>query len=102
MNSAEFRKLHGALGLRQALGHAVTRYDRAQQNKRGYNIYALPIYLRAVDDAAELVTADGLSLGVALGSVFNGALLRYLQRVTECTVYESGRVVRRNAANKGV
>ena len=102
MKPQEFASIKAASGLRQALGHAVTRYDRAQQNKRGYNIYALPIYLRAVDDAAELVTADGLSLGVALGSTFNGALLRYLQRVTECAVYESGSVVRRNVANKGV
>ena len=83
MKPAEFTKLHHALGLRQALGHAVTRWDRMQQNKRGYNVYALAIYLRAADDAVEMVGADGLSLGVALGSTFNGTLLTYLQRATK-------------------
>jgi hypothetical protein len=100
MTYQEFTKLHHALGLRAALGHAVTRWDRMQQNKRGYNIYALAIYLRGADDVAELVASDGLSLGVALGSVFNGAMLRYLQRVTECEVYESGSVVRHNVTNE--
>jgi len=35
--------------LKETLIHAVTRYDEKQSARKGYNIYALPQYLAAVD-----------------------------------------------------
>ena len=56
------------------LSHAVTEYDRRQQGKRGYNVYALAQYLGAVNKVEDAVKS-GKSLRAALVANFNGRLL---------------------------
>ncbi len=53
---------------------AVTEYDRKQQGKPGYNIYALPQYLGAIQRAQELCDS-GDSVRDALLTCFSGRLL---------------------------
>lgn len=55
------------------LAHAVTRYDRMQEGKKGYNRYALGIYLGRVNDIVEEV-AHGVQLQAALNDGFNDRL----------------------------
>ena len=62
------------MNLHFKLSHAVTEYDRKQQGKRGYNVYALSHYLGAVNDVEDAVKS-GKSLRSALVSNFNGRLL---------------------------
>lgn len=59
---------------RTRLTMAVTDYDRKQQGKAGYNIYALPQYLGAVHRAEDEV-ADGATIRAALLRCFTGRLL---------------------------
>lgn len=59
------------------LSHAVTRFDRAQQNRRNYNIYALGMYLQRVDDTITAIN-DGRDPKDVLSRSYNGALLAYL------------------------
>lgn len=54
------------MSLQQALAHAVTRYDRQQEGKRGYNVYALPQYLARCEDIADDVNLRGMSLADSL------------------------------------
>lgn len=61
--------------LRTRLVMAVTQYDRREEKRgRGYNIYALPQYLGAVDDAMKKID-KGQSPEDALSSTFTGRLL---------------------------
>lgn len=66
-------------GLYTKLAHAVTRWDRMQAQKRGYNPNALAIYLGRVDDVARSV-ADGMDLTAAIDREFNDRLRDYLIR----------------------
>jgi hypothetical protein len=54
--------------------HAVTDYDRKESTKRGYNIYALAMYIGRVHDV-EADMEKGLPIRVALLRAFNGRLL---------------------------
>ena len=59
------------------LAHAVTRYDRWQEKRKGYNHYALAQYLeRAAEVAGEV--QRGVELRTALENAFNDRLLDYL------------------------
>jgi hypothetical protein len=53
---------------------AVTEYDRKQQGKSGYNHYALPQYLGAVQRAIEMIDS-GESVRNSLITCFSGRLL---------------------------
>lgn len=53
--------------------HAVTEYDRKQQGKPGYNIYALPQYLGAVQGITEDIEA-GTDMRRAVLSHVSGRL----------------------------
>ena len=63
--------------LERDLTHALTRYDRAQSTRKGYNHYALGIYLGRVDDVLARV-AHGKSVADALRANYNDRLLRQL------------------------
>ncbi len=63
--------------LSDKLVHAVTRYDRAQSIKRGYNHYALGIYLNRIDDVMGDIH-KGVGVAKALQSGFNDRLLDHL------------------------
>ena len=56
------------------LVHAVTEYDRKQSTRKGYNMWALPQYLRAIDNV-EREIADGMELRPAITHNFCGRLL---------------------------
>jgi hypothetical protein len=56
------------------LAMAVTEYDQRQSGKPGYNIYALPQYLGAVQRADDEMS-EGASLRDALLTCFTGRLL---------------------------
>jgi hypothetical protein len=67
------------------LTHAVTDFDRKQQAKRGYNIFALSQYLGAVSRIEEEIQA-GRPIRDAIVSNLNGRLLdRCLKAVGEPT-----------------
>jgi len=61
------------MNIRQQLAHVVTRYDRKRYGKRGYNPYALGLYLKRSDEVAEQV-AKGADLEAAIRSGFNDRL----------------------------
>lgn len=71
--------------IRHGLVHAVTRYDRKQEErsqknpKHYYNHYALGHYLGAVDRAHEDIK-KGHSVATAINNHFNGALARHLHK----------------------
>lgn len=60
--------------LHHKLIHAATEYDRRQQGKRGYNVYALGHYLGAIERAEQDIDA-GATVRAALVASFNGRLL---------------------------
>lgn len=60
-----------------ALQHAVTRYDRKQENKRGYNRYALAIYLGRVDEVFNRM-AEGSNLRDAICRTYNDRLVDHV------------------------
>jgi alkyl hydroperoxide reductase subunit AhpC len=62
------------LNTRQKLVHAVTEHDRKAAKGKRYNMWALPQYLRAIDEAMFLID-DGLSVRAALCQHFSGRLL---------------------------
>lgn len=83
------RKLAGRAenprGLQDTLVHTVTAYDMKQQGKRGYNMYALPQYLGAVERVMGEINA-GTPVRKALTNNFSGRLLdRLLKSVGEAT-----------------
>jgi hypothetical protein len=57
------------------LSHAVTEYDRKQSTKRGYNIYALPQYLGAINERVIPAIESGMSVREAIRKGFCGRLL---------------------------
>jgi hypothetical protein len=59
---------------RHKLSHAVTEYDRKQSTRKGYNMYALSLYLGAVQNA-ETEADAGIDLRKALVHNFTGRLL---------------------------
>jgi hypothetical protein len=71
--------------VRIEMGHAVTRYDRKQEEKsiknpkHYHNHYALGHYLGAADRAHEDLK-KGHSLADAINNNFNGALARHLHK----------------------
>jgi len=54
--------------------HAVADYDRKQSTEPGYNVYALSLYLGAIDRAERRIE-EGQSLRQALVASFTGRLL---------------------------
>ena len=60
--------------IRTRIVSALTDYDRKQSTRRGYNHYALAMYLGALQDAAEMV-GKGKTWPVALDAVFNDRVL---------------------------
>jgi hypothetical protein len=62
---------------------AVTEYDRKQESKRGYNMYALPQYLGALDRIEDDIR-QGASIRSAIEDHFSGPLqtfvLKWLQK----------------------
>jgi hypothetical protein len=62
------------------LTHAVTRYDRRREGKRGYNPHALPLYLRAADDTHEDIK-KGHSVADAVNNNFNGPLANHIHKM---------------------
>jgi hypothetical protein len=65
------------LPLRQRLESIVTLYDMGQCNRRGYNPYALGIYLERANRVADEVEA-GKSLEDSLYHGFHDRLLDYI------------------------
>lgn len=65
--------------LKVRLIDAVTEWDRKESTKRGYNFYAFPQYLNAVESVTERVW-EGLSVSDALEAHFNDRLLSFLKK----------------------
>jgi hypothetical protein len=63
--------------LKQALAHAVTRYDRKQEKRKNYNPYALGIYLGRVDDIVAHVKG-GAPVEIAIRREFNDRLADFV------------------------
>jgi hypothetical protein len=61
------------------LTHAVTAYDRKQEGKRGYNRYALGLYLAICEDIANDVRG-GRTLAQSLEYSFNDRLRDHVAR----------------------
>ena len=61
--------------LQTRLVHAVTRYDRQQAQRKGYNCYALGQYLAAIECVTEMAKWPDTNLRLALIAHFNGRLL---------------------------
>ena len=68
--------------IRQVLNHAVTAYDRKQENKRGYNVYALPQYLGRVADVCDDIE-NGANVYDAINAGFCGPLLRHVTKTIQ-------------------
>lgn len=66
---------HPSDTLHTRLVHALTRYDRQQESKRGYNPYALGLYLEGVKKVEEATEFHGVDLRSALVSAFSDRLL---------------------------
>ncbi len=66
-------KLFGGT-VHSALVHAATEYDRKESSKKGYNHYALAIYLGRIQDVDKDIAA-GTSVRDALLAGFTGRLL---------------------------
>lgn len=69
--------------LSRDLAHAVTRYDRMREKRKGYNVYALGQYLIACDRIVERV-AQGETLQAAIEEEFinrlRDSVLRYMAK----------------------
>jgi len=63
--------------IKDRLNHAVTAYDRCRQGKRGYNFYALGLYLKRVDECCAEITDASTHAEIEdiLRQGFNGRLL---------------------------
>ena len=61
------------------LSRAVTAWDRRQSNRRGYNIYALGIYLQGVDRVVQAVQ-EGATARAAIARNFNDRLHDHIVR----------------------
>jgi hypothetical protein len=71
--------------LHSRLASAVTQYDIKQERRRGYNKWALPQYLQAVDRTVTAVGRDGLTVERAILENFNGRLAHWLFRAIGMT-----------------
>lgn len=95
MKPAEFNAIRDAQGLRVALNHAVTRYDRQEEAKprrNHHNHYALAIYLGRVSEVADIVERGEATLAQALYDNFNDRLLTFVERAAGLEVtYGGGR-----------
>jgi hypothetical protein len=60
--------------VRFVLVHAVTAYDRRQAAKASYNCYALPQYLAAVEEIADVIRG-GMPMREAICRKLSGRLL---------------------------
>lgn len=58
---------------KQKLVHALTRYDERESKKRGWNPYALGIYLARIDEVMEDIK-KGASIPEAIQAGFTGRL----------------------------
>jgi hypothetical protein len=76
---AKQRSVLSKLPLRQRLESIVTLYDMGQCNRRGYNPYALGIYLERANKVADEVEA-GEPLEDSLHKGFNDRLLDYIMK----------------------
>jgi hypothetical protein len=76
---AKQRSVLCKLPLRQRLESIVTLYDMGQSNRRGYNPYALGIYLERANRVADEVEV-GEPLGGCLSRGFNDRLLAYIMK----------------------
>ena len=98
MKPTEFNAIRNAQGLRVALSHALTRFDRLEEAKaienpkrNSHNVYALGIYLRRLDDVMEEIEA-GSSLARALYDNFNDRLLTFMEKTAGLPItYGGGR-----------
>jgi hypothetical protein len=61
------------MSINHTLVHAVIEYDRKQSTKRGYNHYALAIYLGRVEEIIEDIAA-GADARSAIVAGFSGRL----------------------------
>ncbi len=62
------------------LDSAVTQWDIRQSKKRGYNPFALGMYLARVEDVVKLVR-QGMPVPDAIDRNFNDRLAAYLHKV---------------------
>jgi len=72
------------LSLHDKLLHAVTEYDRRQSTRKGYNMWALPQYLGAINEGIIPEIEKGVPVRKAILSHFTVRLLdRCLKAVGE-------------------
>jgi hypothetical protein len=69
--------------LHAKLSNVVTEYDRKQSGKRGYNPYALSMYLGAVNDACNEIETTGKPASKVLRGYFNDRLLTVVLQTVE-------------------
>ena len=62
------------LPVKDRIVHALTKYDRQQSSRRGFNPHALAMYFAALDEAEEMVS-NGKTWERALNAVFNDRAL---------------------------
>lgn len=68
------------MDIKSKLVSTATQYDMKQATKKGHNIYALAMYLQAIDDTCELVE-NGKTWEQALNECFNDRLLTHMLKV---------------------
>ncbi len=72
--------------LRDQLQHTLIEYDRKESRKQGYNVYALALYLEALDSAMEYIE-QGKDVRKVLTGHFNGRLCNALLKTAGCPKY---------------
>jgi len=72
--------------LRAVIVAALTTYDRGQQNKRGYNRYALSQYFARVDEVIADIEA-GADVRAAIVNGFSGAIARVVLKACGLSPY---------------
>lgn len=60
------------ISIHDKLLHAVTEYDRKQSTKRGYNVWALPQYLGAINERVIPAIEQGVPIRKAILRGFCG------------------------------
>ena len=68
--------------INEALLSALTAYDIRQSTRKGYNMYALPQYMNALDNAIVAIQS-GKTLRQALVSSFCGRLLDVMLKAVQ-------------------
>lgn len=69
---------------------AATEYARKQAKKKGYNPYALGIYLNRIEEIISDIE-NGAGVQDALGAGFSGTLLNHLAKAVQVSAAESGK-----------